>query len=330
MRLLVCAQAVDKDDKELSFFLLWLDKLAGHYEEVTVLCLRQGAHSLPPNVRVLSLGHGIITRALWLLWYSLKLRGRYDAVFVHQGQEFVLAAGWMWSLLRKPVYFWRNHYAGSLLTDAAASFCKKIFCTSRHSYTAKFPQTTFMPIGIDAQVFKPVPGVVRAPGSVLFFGRVAPSKRAEMLVDALKVLQGEGVRCTASIVGSPLPKDAAYYGELRRQAQELGVGITFLPGVTNDKAPALYSAHSIYVNCSRSGMYDKTIFEAAACGCVSLAASDDWRKVAGEEYYFGDANDLARKLKTHLAYQAQSGNLAGIAQDNSLESLAGKLYTAMV
>lgn len=328
MRLLITAQALDQNDPTLGFFVRWVEELSKHFEQVTVICLRKGEYNLPPNVRVFALGgNGKMSRAYKLIKGAYKFRNNYDAVFVHMSQEFVLTAGWLWSLLGKPVYLWRNHYAGSLLTDIAAGFCKKVFCTSKHSYTAKYRHTVLMPVGVDTGTFSPQ-HVERRPRSVLFLARMAPSKRPEMLLDALKILNEKGVAFSATFVGSSLPKDDAYYESLKQSARELGSKIVFLPGVPNRETPKLYSAHQVFVNCSPSGMYDKTLFEAAACGATVLASSEDWRVLVGERYHATNASELADKLATLLA-EPQT-DLRAPAQDHALETLASELYTAMV
>ncbi len=325
MRLLICAQAVDQNDPTMGFFLTWIEALSKQFEQVTVLCLRRGTYSLPPNVQVVWLGESRIMRAVRLVREAWRLRAQYDAVFVHQGQEFIVSAGWLWVLLHKPVYMWRNHFAGSVVTDFAAMWCRTIFCTSTHSYTAKYKKTMLMPVGVDTERFKPTGE--RTPGSVLFFARMSPSKYPETLVAALKQLTKEGIQYSATFVGSPLPKYARYYESVKETAKELGSRVQFIAGIPNDQAPALYSAHQVFVNCSPSGMYDKTIFEAAASGCQSLAMSDDWRKLAGEEYYFKDEADLAEKLKVMLA--RPEATLRPIVESHSLSVLAGRLREIM-
>jgi len=56
MKLLIITQAVDTTDSNLGFFHGWIEEFARHCSKVTVICLREGKHSLPTNVRVLSLG----------------------------------------------------------------------------------------------------------------------------------------------------------------------------------------------------------------------------------------------------------------------------------
>ncbi len=309
-RLLVVTQVVDRDDPFLGFFHAWLTELAAHYEHLHVICLREGAHMLPSNVSVHSLGkeagesrRKYVTRFLGYVW---SLRREYDTVFVHMNQEYVLLAGWLWKLLGKPIYMWRNHYAGGLLTDMAAKFCEKVFCTSKFSYTAKYKNTILMPVGIDTRLFAPQQRIERMPRSVLFFGRFAPAKRPHVLLEALGMIAREGVEFRASFYGASLSTDAEYREEVMRRSSELALDdkVKFFEGVPHAQAPSIFSQYEIYVNLSSSGTYDKAIFEAAACGCLVLAASEDFETVAGKRFRLTDAEDaptVAEKLREILA-----------------------------
>lgn len=332
MKLLIVTQAVDAEDPVLGFFVRWIEELATRNEKVAVICLREGRHELPSNVKVYGIGKAGSRRqkAVKFISLVLKLRDEYDAVFVHMNQEYILIAGWLWKLLGKRVYMWRNHYAGSWLTDVAATFCTKVFCTSKHSHTAKYKKTILMPVGVDTERFYQDTRVPRVPHSILFLSRMTPSKRPEMLIDALTSLARNNIKFTTSFIGSPLPKDEIYYEELREKAKVLGDKVSFLPGIPNSQTPDVYRAHEIFVNTSPSGMLDKTIFEAAACGCVALAASDDWKKLAGEEYSFGDADSLATRLQTVLPAHSHDKKLESIAHSQNLSVLAEKLMGAMI
>lgn len=258
------------------------------------------------------------------------MRNQYEAVFVHMNQEYVILGGWLWRLLGKNVYMWRNHYAGSWLTDAASYFCTKIFCTSTRSYTAKYKETVLMPVGVDTERFSLDVRVARQPRSILFLSRIAPSKRPEMLVDALASLHDE-VTFTASFVGSPLPQDEAYYESLKEKVRSLGLGqqVSFSLGVPNSQTPDLYRAHEIFVNTSPSGMLDKTIFEAAASGCVVLAASADFAMIAGADSHFDSSAELAALLKKQLTSAMSAPDTAKLVEQNSLALLGRRLAEEM-
>lgn len=330
MRLLIVTQVVDAKDPYLSFFASWLREFSKLFSHIHVVCLKEGEHALPDNVSVHSLGkerHASRVRYIWRFFrYAWRFRREYDAVLVHMNQEYVLLAGWMWKLLGKPLYMWRNHYAGDMLTDIAASLCTKVFCTSKYSYTAKYKKTTLMPIGVDTALFSLVPDAMREARSILFFGRFAPSKRPEILVSALRKISAP---FTASFYGSVLPEHSSYRGRVIESAR--GLPVRFFEGVPHTEAPRIFCAHDIYVNLGGTGMYDKTIFEAAACGCRVLAASRDFKERAGERFSLReDGGDLAKKLEALLASAEEATlkereEMRALAKRESLATLGERL-----
>lgn len=337
MKLLIITQAVDTEDPVLGFFVRWIAEFAKHAEHIEVICLREGKHTLPEQVRVHSLGKERgVSRARYLFnfyRYIWQLRHRYDVVFVHMNQEYVLLGGLLWKVLGTRIHMWRNHYAGSLLTSAAVALCTKVFCTSKHSYTATYAKTTLMPVGVDTERFTAGEPDLRKPNSILFLARMSPSKRPDMLIDALLELKRDGIPFTASFVGSPVPKDEIFYEHLKEKvrAHSLESHISFIPAVAHDQTINLYRAHEIFVNTSPSGMLDKTIFEAAACGCAVLTSSDDVRELAGEDLYVTSSTELAARLRTLLTTEATlSFSLKVLVESNSLVTLARKLFDAIL
>ena len=335
MKLLIVTQAVDLDDPILGFFHRWIEELAARCENVLVICLREGRHQLPQNVRVLSLGKDVGASRKTKVWrfyrYIFAYRHEYDAVFVHMNQEYVLLAGLFWRQWCKRVYLWRNHWAGNFLTRVAVALSHKVFYTSKSSFTAQFKKTKIMPVGVDMLA----QGTPRTPLSILFLGRIAPSKHPEVLLDALAELQKDGIDTTASIYGSPLQKDEAFAGALRTRAESMAT-VTFYDSVPHHDTPSIYAAHEIFVNLSASGMYDKTLFEAATAGCIVVASSRDFAEMAGEQFVFRQNNpqDLARVLKDILKMSEKKKTAAQkhfqeIAKMHALPALADALVSEM-
>ncbi|MBI2612505.1 glycosyltransferase [Candidatus Kaiserbacteria bacterium] len=335
VNLLIVTQTLDRTDPVLGFFHRWIEELSKHYERINVICLKEGAHSLPENVDVHSLGkEGGASRLKYvarLFRYIWKLRNEYDAVFVHMNQEYVLLAGLFWRLIGKRIYLWRNHYAGSMMTNLAVALSTKVFCTSRFSYTAKFRKTVLMPVGIDTNVFRPL-DLPRKAGSILSLGRIAPSKHVDVLIEAVDILKQKSVDISARIFGDALPKDADYHASLLKRIEELGLtNIQFHAGVPNYETPKVYSAHDIFVNCSGSGMYDKTIFEAAACGALPLASSRDFSELAPDfSFAEGSSEELAagiERLMSKLDGERESAraSMRALAERHSLRELGVRL-----
>lgn len=343
MKLLIVTQVVDTEDPGLGFFVRWIEEFAKQVERIEVICLKEGKHMLPVNVRVHSLGKekGMSRREYVLNFYRYiwRLRHDYDVVFVHMNQEYILLAGWFWKLYRKQMYLWRNHYAGSWLTDTAALFCTKIFCTSKHSYTAKYKKTVLMPVGLDTELFFPSSRVACTSRSILFLARMAPSKRPEVLIEALGLLSIEGQNFSALFIGSPLPQDEGYYENLKEKVRKLELAdrIRFLPGIPKSQAPDLYRAHEIFVNASPSGMFDKTIFEAAACGCLPLTSNQNLIGLFDEGLLFkeGDSKDLKQKLVSLVGMTEEKKQVTRaelqkfVNEHHSLELLGKKLIKSL-
>lgn len=329
MRLLIITQSVDRADPVCGFFHHWIEECAARFTRIEVICLKEGVHALPSNVRVRSLGkeQGRASRATYayrFFRHLRDLRGTYDAVLVHQNQEYVLLAGLMWRMRGVPVYLWRNHFAGSVLTALAARLSRKVFYTSKASYTAACANGVMMPVGIDIERFKKTRAA--QPRSILSLGRIAPSKRIELLIDALKELRVRDTSYSCDIYGDALPKDVGYMIQIREAAK--GLNVTFHSGVQNSKTPDIYGAHEVFVNCAPSGMYDKTILEAAACECLVLAASDDWHASAGDSFHI--RGDMAQKLAALLALSPEARSAEGarmrrIAASHSLTRLGERL-----
>lgn len=339
MRLLILTQIIDTEDPMLGFMHTWVTEFAKHFEFITVICLKEGIHSLPENVRVLSLGKEQgVSRLMYFtrfFSYAWKYRNEYDCVYVHMNQEYVLLGGWLWRLMGKKVTMWRNHHAGSLLTDVASLFCHKVFCTSKFSYTAKYKKTVFMPVGVPADLFFPQPEVVRTPHSILSIARISPAKKIEQLIDALDVLNKKKVQFTATISGDATPLHKEYEVALHEQVKKLGLEekVFFTHGVPYEEVPALYTKHDICVNQSPSGMYDKTIFEAMLCETLALSCNENLHGEIDELFLFreDDKSDLADKLEKLLTLSNEARSvlaqtLSEYAKSNhSLNYLANRL-----
>jgi glycosyltransferase involved in cell wall biosynthesis len=282
MKLLIITQKVDKGDPVLGFFHNWVAELSKRFEFVSVICLEKGQFNLPHNVKVYSLGKESKKSRIKYISnfynYIVGLHKDYDVVFVHMNQEYMLLGGIFWKLLRKKVYFWRNHPHGNMLTRAAVAFANKVFSTSTYSYTARFKKVKIMPVGIDIDRFIDRK-VERFKNSILFIARMSPIKKPDKLIGALEVLNNRGIEFSASFYGDPLPKDEEYYQNLKNSVEEGGLEdkIKFFAGVPNDKTPDIYSIHKIFVNLTPSGSFDKTILEAAACGALPVVVNESLR-----------------------------------------------------
>jgi len=342
MKLLIITQKVDINDPILGFFHRWIIEFAKHCEQIIVICLEKGEYDLPSNVKVLSLGKENGPSRLKYIWrfykYIWQERKNYDKVFVHMNQEYILLAGWWWRFLGKEIFMWYNHHSGSWLTELTVVFCNKVFCTSKYAFTARFKKTVLMPVGVDTRLFKKDFSINKIPQSILFLGRISPVKRPHLLIEVLNLLKENGVIFEANFYGDALPKDQNYFNKLKKIVidKNLSGQINFYPGVPNRDTVAIYNRHKIFVNLSSSGMYDKTIFEAMACGCLILVSNDNLRGRISDDFIFqdGDRGELFKKLNNLLCDNISDKEnkeiyLNELLQENSLEVLGDNLFISI-
>ena len=267
MNLLILTQKVNKNDPILGFFHRWIEEFSKKFEKVTVICLEKGEYNLPSNVKVYSLGKesgkSKIKYVKNFLNLILGLHKEYDSVFVHMNQEYILLGGFIWKILRKKIYFWRNHQFGNTFTRIAVWFADKVFCTSKFAFVAKYKKTILMPVGINTNVFK---SEIRNPKSeirnkILFLGRMDTIKKPDLLVEALNILDKKGIDFVCDFYGNPTPDTGDYFESLKNKVEKLNLKnkINFYKSVPNYETPKIYREHNIYVNLTPSGSFDKTI-----------------------------------------------------------------------
>jgi len=342
-KLLIFTQKMDRNDPVLGFFYEWVREISKHFNSVTVICLEKGEVDPKLNAEVFSLGkESGGTKLKYILNFYrllLRLRGKYGSVFVHMNQEYVLLGGLIWRIFGKKIYMWRNHHAGNILTDLAAVFCNKVFCTSKYSYTAKYKKIMLMPVGIDTEKFKPMERESRVPNSILFLGRIAPVKKPDLLLKSLGKLDKEKLDFKVSFYGDPIQKDVGYYESLKKLSESLALSnrVSFHHGIPNSETVNVYSTNEIFVNLSSSGMYDKTIFEAMACETLVLASNRNLIGLIDDRCVFkeGDATDLAQKIEAllRLGYEEKeimrSSLQRFVIENHSLALLGASLAEAI-
>jgi len=338
MRLLILTQKVDKEDSILGFFHGWIEEFSKRFESIIVICLEEGVHTLPSNVKVFSLGkekgyskvHYIFR--FWSLIF--KHRNDYNGVFVHMNPEYVVLGGMFWRMWKKKIFLWYNHEKSGFMIRATISGAHKVLHTSPYAYPAKSKKSKLMPAGIDTDLFKK--GIAsRELNSLLSLGRISPIKNLNVLIESCKILAKENVPFHLSIYGNALSRDTDYYTKLKVEAGELERAgkVVFHPGVANFKTPEIYNKHEIFINLSPDGLFDKTILEAMATETPVLVSSSAFKDLLPEPCRFkaGQSDDLALRLKTLLSLPSAEKLEIGqslrntVSRFHSLSHLGSKL-----
>ncbi|OGG48079.1 hypothetical protein A2761_02800 [Candidatus Kaiserbacteria bacterium RIFCSPHIGHO2_01_FULL_51_33] len=343
MRLLICTQKVDQNDAVLGFMHGWIAEFARHCEAVMVICLEEREHHLPKNVTVFSLGKESLRlrlkltyvlnfyRALW------RLRGGYDAVFVHMNPEYMLLGGMFWRFAGIPAALWYNHKTGGLRARLGIALARQVFYTSPFAFASRFKKAKRMPAGIDTEQFKPEIAK-REPRAILSLGRIDPVKKVEVLIGALQTLADRGASFVAHFYGAPT-SDENYFKQIQHTAEGLVKRgfLRWFPAVPNNRAAAVYNEHALFVSATGTGSFDKAVLEAMACGVPALSCNASFRGLVPEELLFREADsaDLAEKLAELLSKSSEELRHLGaslreaVIREQSLSLLVPRVLSAL-
>ncbi len=286
MRLLITTQKVDKNDPILGFFHHWIAEFSKHFEEILVVCLQEGEHALPRNVRVYSLGKEKkkVSRFVYA-WRFLKLawqlRNDYDTVFVHMNPEYAILGGLFWKFSRKKVGLWYLHKAVNMRLRLAVLFADVVFSASKESFRLGTPKLRIMGHGIDLEMFN----ASRIPSETLRIvtvGRVSKTKRVQEMLAVCGLLSGKGIPFAFTIIGAPVTKeDHIYEAGLKEEIAGLQYrsSVHFLGAVTYDKLPSILSEQDIFLNMSATGSLDKAVLEAMAAGVLPVVSNEAFQEI---------------------------------------------------
>lgn len=308
MRLLVFTQKVKADDPILGFMVGWLSALSKQVEAVEVICLEQGDYSLPPNVRVWSLGkeNGQSRFKYVFNFYRLifKLRRNYDAVWVHMNQIYILLGFLPWRLLGKKVSLWYAHGSVSWSLKVAEKMADLIFTSSSSGFRLPSRKLVVVGQGINTQLFKKE-NVVKESNLLVHVGRISAVKHQKELIHALNLIVEVPWRLV--FYGAAVtPTDKVYEVELKNLILELGLSerVTFAGPVAYGDLPERLFPAELFVSMSETGSLDKAVLDAMAAGVIPVLAGETFKVVLGElsDQLVSplDINDFASKIRSVL------------------------------
>lgn len=315
MRLLIVTQTLDKDDPAyFGFFHGWVAEFAAHCERVIVICLREGAHTLPNNVCVYSLGKesgrpflGSATYAMRFVRLAWRLRRDYDSVFVHMNPEYLILMGWFWRLQGKTSVLWYLHKSVDLKLRIGVLFANRVATASKESFRLQSNKVAIVGHGIDS-AFALVKRNKSDHLRIFTWGRLSPSKHIEQMIAAVQTLNNEGVVAELVIVGAPArPADQAYEQELQRMAAKKPGQVVFTGGVPHREIPALLAQADVSLNLSVTGSMDKAVLESLTAGVPAVTSNPAFAEMLRPYGLFVDdesphhlAAVLSRAAKTNI------------------------------
>ncbi len=342
-KMLILTQKVDKNDGNLGFFHRWIEEFAKQSESVTVICLYEGVHHLPVNVRVLSLGKesGVSRMKYLRRFYSYiwNERKNYDSVFVHMNQIYAILGGLLWRLLGKRIGLWYTHGSVSVSLRVAAFFVHDVFTSTAESFRIGTRKKHIVGHGIDTSVFLPTVTPPSRDGlHCITFGRMSPVKEYETIIDALNILIKKGIAIDLIIIGSAgTPAQTVYQKKLHERVTRVDLSryVSFVDAVPQQEMlPYLHRAH-VFVSASATGSLDKAPLEAMAAGLPVITCNEGMVGIANRcsaitMFAPHDVQGLADALErfntfSHETLTAMSADVQRVAQEYAVDTLVARI-----
>lgn len=344
INLLILTQKVDINDPILGFFHRWVEEFAKHCNKLTVVCLQEGEHHLPQNVKVLSLGkEGGESKTKYLFnfyKYIWRERKNYDSVFVHMNQGYVILGGLIWRLLSKKIGLWYAHGHVSFSLRVAERISSIIFTSTKSGFRMNSKKINIIGQGIDTEIFKPDENkVINGSLKIITVGRISPVKDIETLIRAAEMLRNDDQKFSIEIIGSPgLQEQVTYLDNLKKMVTDRNLGdqIKFIGPVTNNKIPGYLKSADLFVNMSHTGSLDKVILEAMAVGLPVATCNESVVDIFGKlkgmfMFRGGDVSELSEKIKMIKNLSVDEKKLCGdsvrgvVVEKHSLSNFVKKI-----
>ena len=314
MKLLMITQKIDKDDDILGVYHEWAREISKSFNKLSVICLYKGRNELPRDIEVFSLGKekqkSRIIYAINFYRYIWGLRNEYDAVFVHMNPVYVLMGWPMWKILNKKICLWFAHPAWNRQVKLAYILSDKVITSVPEAFRKRGGKVHAIGQGIDTELFENTGFGDGTKSSILSLGRISPSKNIHILIEALRGLKESGVLFTFTLVGSApqMPGAAEYDRKIKDMIMDFDMADAseLHSAVPYGETVNWYNKNEVFVNLSPTGHFDKTVLEAMASGCITLASNDAYYNIFPQDLHGllifkqGDADDLAQKLKKVL------------------------------
>jgi len=285
MNLLVINFMMDERHGALGWQPRVVSELAAHCDHVLVITSQVGVYVAPDNVTVETVPirpFGIPQRLGGKWAYNAEVirlcrKYRIDAVFVHMAMEWSYLLQPAFRLLKVPVVVWYAHGTVTGALRRAVAAADRIVTSTPEGCRIDSDKVQVIGQGVDTDLFR-IPST-RTLTDIVYFGRVSPRKRIELLIETAARLNERGKLKDPQmkIVGPLLtPDDILYDHKMHAMLYDVGVQnhVRMLGYVPMEFSPPFYETAFLHLNLSQTGSMDKTVMEALACGCPVLTSNE--------------------------------------------------------
>jgi glycosyltransferase involved in cell wall biosynthesis len=294
---------VDRDDPILGFFHRWIEEFAHHFEQVHIICLKEGKHALPPNVTVYSLGkesgenRGKYLLRFYRYFTKIFFGKRPNFVFFHMGAIYNIL-GLPFFLLRKITHtkfiWWKTHGLLNTMGKLALWGVDEVVTAGSESFNAKSNKVRVVGHAIDTNHF--VEGHQGVPGGemrLMAVGRVTPIKKLELAILVTAAFnKAAEYKATFHIYGPATNHEYKQKLEQLIVDNDYGAVVQWCGTRTPAEMPREYHTHDVLLHPAFEAGFDKVVLEAMASGVIPLTSIPSFEPILAPFGLYIRANDV--------------------------------------
>ena len=213
-------------------------------------------------------------------------------------------------------FFYKLIKKASVFIATTSSMKKELV----NEHTLPEDKIRIIPNGVNYKVLSKLNSKKDFNNNIIFVGRLVPSKKPEVLIDAIYNLANIGIECNVNVYG-----DGKLYHILKSKLKEnnLDKYISLLGNIDQKKIITKLQSSNIFVSCSEYEGLSNALLEAMASGCACICSNIP----ANIDTILGGSNKELPNLNDGEFYEAQNGILFNVGDSIALSNALKFLLT---
>jgi len=286
--LLVINYTMDEKHQVFSHQIDLVNKLASHFDNVTVLTGHVGVCRVSENVQVINfkwVSGKKVSSLLRFLRIFLKtvIKNKYSVLFSHMTSTHSAFTSPITKLLRLKHYLWYAHASNGVYLRVSKLLTNGIISSTPGS--CPLVGEKIYPIGqsIDKNKFEKQQQSHYPIKNLIHTGRLDPSKNIDLIIECVELLRKNYSELTLEIVGSPSSDLYKQYSQdliSKFSLAPYNSWLKFTPYIPREDLPKLLVGKDGFIH-SFQGSLDKTLVEATFSGLPVLTINKEYLNIFG-------------------------------------------------
>jgi glycosyltransferase involved in cell wall biosynthesis len=286
--LLVINYAMDEKHQVFSHQIDLVNKLASHFDSVTVLTGHVGVCHVSDNVQVINfkwIAGKRVSSLLGFLKIFLKIviKNRYSVLFSHMTSTHSAFISPITKLLRLKHYLWYAHASNGVYLRISKLLTNGIITSTPGSCPLEGEK--IYPIGqsIDKNKFEKQQQAHYPIKNLIHTGRLDPSKNVDLIIESVESLRKRYPELTLEIVGSPSSDLYEEYSQnliSKFSSHPYSSWLKFTSYIPREDLPKLLRGKDGFIH-SFQGSLDKTLVEATFSGLTVITINREYLNIFG-------------------------------------------------